>query len=283
MFAKGFPSDEQEFVRRKGTLRILEKSLVDSTSRTKIFDLWLINDLSDTVRARVKIPLEEMRKFPVALLVVGIETGKDVVNMIEGYDSVIVVGVDYPFEGVFDFAGWNAVKTSYAFREMAFRTIPQLLLCLDWISMQPQVDTTNITMVAVSFGVFTAVPAAAIDRRVDKLVVVQAGGDIAKVLDANAERLGFPVPSWLAGWIGQIIFSPFEPNRYIGLLSPRPVLIISGNADSFFPPESVQSLFDQAADPKEWIRHQSKHVAPNERELILELTQIVGRKLYGSQ
>jgi fermentation-respiration switch protein FrsA (DUF1100 family) len=200
--------------------------------------------------------------------------------MISGFDSVIVFGMDYPFKGEMDFSGWKSIATALALREAGYKTIPQLLLCLDWLCTLPEVDTSNITIAAVSFGVFTAIPAAVLDQRVDHLVVIQGGGDLYSVFSANAERLKFPLPPFLAGWVGMIILAPFEPNDYIGKLSPRPFLLVSGESDKLFPISSVQSLFDHAKEPKEWIKHKSTHIAPDARELILELTEIVGKKLY---
>lgn len=277
----------REFHAHKGMLREVHVADVESSATTRTQDFSLINDRGDTVRGSLRLPRTEGGRFPVAFLVVGIETGKEVVTMIEGYDSVIVVGVDYPFEGSvngagpYDFAGWNAVKTVFALRETGFKTVPQLLLCLDWLFSHPRVDTTDVSVVAVSFGVFTAILAAVIEKRVARLVVVQAGGNLSHVIAANSRRLEVPVPAWLAGWLGASILAPFEPNRYIGAIAPRPVLIVSGKSDTFFPQASVESLFHHAGEPREWIRHPSEHVMPGERELILELTDIVAQRLYG--
>lgn len=270
----------KEFLESKPSLKRLETRLLDSTNISTTHDVFLITSESETIRVRIRIPEAKNKTFPVAFLVVGIETGRRVVGMIEGYDSVVVVGIDYPYSGLFDFSGWNAIRTSLELRKMAFKTIPQMFLCFDWLSTLPQVDTNDITVIAVSFGVFTAIPAAVIDKRVDRLVVVQAGGDMYQILRANVERLEFVLPTWLAAWSGEIIFAPFEPNRYVGSFSPRPLLIVSGETDSFFPPSSVQSLYDHANHPKEWIQHASGHVMPTERELIFELTKIVGKRLY---
>lgn len=272
-----------EFREHKG---VLDNSIMicsDTSATTITCDFILINDKADTVVGRIRLPRTDHGKFPVAFLVVGIETGKDVVQMIEGYDSVIVVGIDYPFSGPYDFAGWNAVRTAFALREAGLKTVPRILLCLDWLFNHPLVDTSDVTIIAVSFGVFTAVPAAIIDTRVERLAVVQAGGDLTRIVAASSERLGVPMPSWLAGWLGSWILAPFEPNRYIGGLAPRPLLMISGESDRFFPHASVQSLYDHAHQPKTWIQHKSGHVMPGERELIMELTNIVAQQLYGSR
>lgn len=295
LFAQAPTSLMQEFRDQKGVLRHTMVVRTDSSSTTVTQDFLLINDRADTVRGRMRMPRaaefdsgelarqRQASRFPAAFLVVGVETGKEVVQMIEGHDSVIVVALDYPFVGPYDFSGWNAVRTVFELRETGFKTVPQILLCLDWLFQHPMVDTLDVALIAVSFGVFTAVPAAVIDTRVKRLAIVQAGGDLTEVVAASSERLGAPVPSWLAGWLGGWILTPFEPNRYIGDFAPRPVLIVSGESDLFFPHTSVQSLYDHANEPKEWIRHKSGHVMPGERELILELTKIVAARLYGSR
>lgn len=273
----------QEFRSQKGEL-VKSTILKSDTSQTTITqDFVLINSNADTVHGRIRLPRTDRGRFPVAFLVVGIETGKDVVQMIEGHDSVIVVGIDYPFKGPYDFGGWNAVKTLVALRKTGFITVPNILLCLDWLFTHARVDTTDVTLIAVSFGVFSAVPAAVADERVRRLAVVQAGGDLSKIIAASSQRLDVPLPSWLAGWLGSWVLAPFEPNRYIGGLAPRPVLLVSGETDAFFPPASVKSLFEHASEPKEWIQHKSGHVMPGEREHIMELTNIVAERLYGSR
>lgn len=270
-----------EFRERKGIL--VNATLVpgESTTATTIYDFSLVNDRGDTARGSIRLPKVREGHFPVAFLVVGVETGKAVVKMIEGYDSVIVVGIDYPFKGPYDFSGWNAVTSAFAMRAAAYRTVPQILLSLEWLLHHPLVDTNDITIIAVSFGVFTAIPAAVIEKRVHRLAVVQAGGDLAKIIAANSERLSVPLPAWLAGWLGGWILAPFEPNRYIGAFAPRPVLIVSGEGDILFPLSSVESLFEHASQPKEWIKHHSSHVMPGEQELINELTRLVAKRLYG--
>lgn len=272
-----------EFNEGKGNLMQVLLAAVESTATTITNDFVLINDRHDTVKGRMRLPRAPSGRFPLAMLVVGLETGKEVVKMIEGYDSVLVVAIDYPFTEPYDFSGLNAFKTVFALHDAGYKTVSQLCLCLEWLQHHPRVDTGDITMIAVSFGIFTALPAAVMEENVHRLVIVQAGGDLSRIIAANAVRLDMPLPAWLAGWLGGWVLAPFEPNRYIGAFAPRPVLIVSGETDALFPQASVQSLYDHANEPKEWIRHRSKHVMPGERELINELTQIVAERLYGER
>jgi hypothetical protein len=277
--------DGREFSERKGNLVEAWFTASDSTEATITHTFFLINDRNDTVRGSIRRPrnVECDERYPVALLVVGIETGRRVVTMIEGYEHVIVVGIDYPGDAVLDVAGSGAIRSIRRMRSVGFRTVPQIGLCVDWLSSLSHVDTNSITLVAVSFGVFTGVVATSIDPRIDRLVVVQGGGNLATIIAANAERLGVGLPSWMAGWIGQIVLAPFEPNRYVGNVSPRPMLLVSGESDRFFPRSSVESLYEHAREPKQWIRHHSGHVMPGEQELVRELTNLVAERLYGEK
>ncbi len=258
----------------------MQLTFIEEGATTRTFDFLLHSTKEDSISGRIRIP-KAQGSFPAALLCVGIETGKEVIAMIEGHDSVLLMAVDYPFEGEWDFRGWAAVGTTFRLRTMAFRAIPLLLNCLDWLLQQQEVDANDVTVVAVSFGVFTGVPAAVIDQRVKQLVVVQAGGNLSAVIASNAERLGAPVPSWLAGFLGSAILAPFEPNKYVPSLSPRFLFMINSEGDKLFPKESAESLYENARQPKELIWHRSKHVAPGEKELIRELTNIVVKRLYG--
>jgi fermentation-respiration switch protein FrsA (DUF1100 family) len=56
-------------------------------------------------------------------------------------------------------------------------------------------------------------------------------------------------------------FRDLRPVEQIGQLSPRPVFIIQGTADSAIPPDSAQRLYDSAGEPRLlWIEHGAGHV-----------------------
>ena len=280
LFGQSYYNFRDGFLDRKGEIVSMTLTLKEESPLTQTFDFLLRSTKDDSLTGRMRIPRGN-GPFPAALLCVGIETGKEVIEMIEGQDSVLLVAADYPFEGEWDFKGWKALETTFDLRSTGFRTVPLLLNCLDWIFDQENVDEQDVTVVAVSFGAFTGVPVAVIDARVKQLVVVQAGGDLSGVIAHNSEKWGVAMPSWLAGWFGGGILAAFEPNKYIPHLSPRRLLVVSGEGDSFFPPFSIESLLDHARDPKEHVVHASRHVMPGERALVGELTNIVVQRIYG--
>lgn len=279
-YAQSYYNFRDGFLDRKGEIISVTLEPIEEAPLTRTFDFKLHSDADDSLTGRIRFPRGN-GPFPAALLCVGIETGREVIEMIEGQESVILMAIDYPFEGDWDFKGWAAVGTTFELRSAGMRTVPLLLNCADWLLQRPEVDRSDLTMVAVSFGAFTAIPAAVIHRGVKQLVVVQAGGDLSGVIAHNSERWGVAIPSWLSGWLGGAILAPFEPTKYIPHLSPRSLIMINGTGDSFFSRESAEALFEAAREPKEIIWHKQEHVAPGEKELIRELTNIVARRIYG--
>lgn len=160
------------------------------------------------------------------------------------------------------------------------KTIPSMLLALDYLTAYPNVDTNDVAVATVSFGTFVGVPVAVLHPKVNRLIVVQGGGDIAAIVSANAERLEMPLPPKISGWLGELFLLLFEPNRYIADLSPRQLLMVSSPGDLLFPDESARSLYDHAKEPKEIIWHTSKHVMPGAHDIVKELTDIVVEKVY---
>lgn len=128
-----------------------------------------------------------------AFLVAALETGRTVVDLIPRYDDLIVVSLDYPIS-VESITLGNALQEISALRQGGAQTVAGILLTLDWLLTLPVVDVKDVTLIAVSFGVFTAIPAPAVDTRITRLVILQGGGDLSRVISANAARLGLPLP-----------------------------------------------------------------------------------------
>ncbi len=276
------PKSLRYFAKFVDSVAVAKEETVQVTSKTVTIDFTLISaHESDTVRGRIRMPKGGTRQSPLAFLAVGLETGKNVVGMIEGHDSVIVASMDYPFEEELDFSGIKGFFKLFAVRDKAEETVRMMLMCVNWLLSKPLVKKDNVTMIAVSFGVFTAVPVAVIEQRISRLVVVQAGGDLSLILKTNAERVGTFLPIWLAGMIGSAVLGKFEPNDYIKFFSPRPVLVIGTETDKIFPKESIESLFQHAKEPKEIVWHKGEHVVPGQEDVIRELTNIVAKRLYG--
>jgi pimeloyl-ACP methyl ester carboxylesterase len=72
----------------------------------------------------------------------------------------------------------------------------------------------------------------------------------------------FALVGWFARWMSALRHGCRFPNveRAVRRIGPRPLLMIHGEKDSYIGPEIAQSLFRQAAEPKEiWIVPDAKH------------------------
>lgn len=279
---RSVPAHLREFAEADYTVTDARQETVKVDASTITIDFSLSGRDGMSVRGRLRVPRTARSPHPLAFLTVGLETGKEVVGMIEGYDSVMVASIDYPFRSGLDFSGLGGLLRLLEVNADAARSISSTLFCLEWLLQKPEVDTANVSLVAVSFGVFSGVPAAVLEQRISRLVIVEAGGDLELIIMANAKRLGSFLPPWLAGLIGQFVLGRYDPDHYIDDFAPRPVLIVASAADEFFPEESIHSLYQRARQPKEILWHQQAHVMPDQQDRIRELTRLVAQKLYGN-
>jgi hypothetical protein len=268
------------FLYEKGIFTSAERQEIARDSLTRTSDFTLKGSKGLTVRGRLRIPTRGRPPYPAVLIAPGIETGQLVIELLDERPAVIVMAIQYPYGGDIDFSGFKAISTLLELRETGMKTVPSMLLALDYLTANPNVDTNDVAVATVSFGTFVGVPVAVLHPKVSRLIVVQGGGDIAAIVAANAERLEMPLPPKVSGWIGKLFLLPFEPNRYIADFSPRQLLMVNSPGDLLFPDESARSLYDHAREPKEIIWHKSKHVMPGELEIIKELTDVVVERVY---
>ncbi len=252
---------------------------IESTNATDTQDFSLENDAGKQFLGRIRIPVKK-GKYPVAFLVAALETGRTVVDLIPQYDDLIVVSLDYPLS-VEPITLGNALQEISALRRGGAETVAGILLTLDWLLTLPVVDVKDVTLIAVSFGVFTAIPAAAVDARITRLVILQGGGDLSRVISANASRLGLPLPPKITAWLGSLFLSPFEPSSYIAQVSPRPVIIVASQDDAYFPRSTVEFLYRRAKEPKELIWFSGEHLGLEKVAMLQEFTLFIVKKLYG--
>lgn len=276
----------EEFKQAKGRLGMASYQIVSQDALTRTYDFRLGDDATgQIINGRFRVP-QKHGKYPVVFVLAAFESGKDVVDLLEGCDGLAIVSIDYPIQQP-DLSLLNLVPQLTALHDQGVESVGHILLTLDWLAGTPphetpeEMDSKNLTVAAVSFGTFTAIPAAAMDPRVSRLAVIQGGGDLPAIVEANAARLQLPLPPIAMGWLARRYLSDFEPNRYIGMMSPRPVVIFASENDTDFPRATTQSLLDHAGDPKQIFWHPGEHFGFNKVPLIHELSRLALDKLYG--
>jgi hypothetical protein len=270
------------FLHRKGRLVHSERHAHITSSRTTVSDVLLRSDSGAVAQARMRVP---HRAGPLTglLLVVGLETGRKVIDLVEDRDDLVMLAVDYGWgDKQFDITTLpKFCRTMAELRALNADTVPRLLLGLDHLCSEPKVDPRHVMVIGVSYGSYFALPVAALDARVSRLILVQGGGELGAVLAANAGRWQAPLPPWAVAAVGETLFLPYQPERWIGRIAPRQVTFVASRTDPEFPVAAVEAVYALAGQPKQIIWHDTPHVAPDAAHIIAELSRVVLRQHLG--
>ena len=143
---------------------------------------------------------------------------------------------------------------------------------------------THLGVMAYSMGAVVAIMCCAKNADVEALVSDSAFATHWSVVDYNVRRT-FPLPSapfvWIAdylmGWRAGYRFHQVEPLREIGLIAPRPVLIIHGGKDSMVDPRDATRLYEAAGEPKElWVVPEADHCGAYFVDRVTYTRRVIG-------
>jgi uncharacterized protein len=127
---------------------------------------------------------------------------------------------------------------------------------LDWLDEESTVDPRRIGAFGFSNGGYILAQVAAHDRRLRAIVLAATPTDMIAQARWEYRRYGFvsTIPAtWALRWSGLPVDDD-PPVRVVGLIAPRPVLVIGGAADATVPASMVRDLFNAAREPKRlWI------------------------------
>ncbi len=125
-----------------------------------------------------------------------------------------------------------------------------------------------VGVLGISMGAAATIIAAAESQDIAALVADSAFAHLEGVMRKKIPEFApvrWLVPfGWLSVLIGELLaggrLRRLRPVDYVGRLSPRPVLFIHGEKDSYIPHEQPGELFGAAGDPKEiWTAPGSDH------------------------
>ena len=134
---------------------------------------------------------------------------------------------------------------------------------LDWLLAQPEVDPWRVSVVGYSFGAWVGLVQAQADLRV---TAVAAVGLAAWHYDETFARTRQIAELGTDTW-------PFDPGLLQGFT--RPKLFVSGEQDSFAPPQALRRFVDRLPEPK------TLHVLPGTDHFFLRREREVGDLVAG--
>jgi len=265
---------QERFVDLYGGLKKADVVSVEQSDSHRLYEVRLDNGDGLTVYGLLKVPEDLDGRCPAMLILGGVRTGRRTIEYLRGTRGVILLALDYPYEGKTErLSPWEFVRAIEPIRRAVIRTVPAAMLAVDYLLTRDDVDGDRIMVVGGSVGAVFAPAVAATDRRVAAAAMLFGAADLQALMRANLELPG--VIAGPASWLGAVLTSPVEPAKYIGRVSPRPVYMLNGTGDPRMPEHCSRQLHDAAREPKtiRWI--DTGHV--NIREV--EFHQLVSREL----
>jgi len=138
-----------------------------------------------------------------------------------------------------------------------------LKAAIDYLASLDEVDKSRLCLLGSSAGAAVSVYVTANDPRVSSLVTFACPANFgfladkqrAKALIDHFRSIGLirdkDFPPSVDGWLDG--FNTVSPLRWIGRISPRPLLLIHGDKDDLVPVEHAHTLYEHAREPKELV------------------------------
>jgi uncharacterized protein len=165
-------------------------------------------------------------------------------------------------------------KDVYATRELLLQTAVDLRRAVDYLQTRKEIDPKRISYLGFSMGGILGSIVCGVDDRIQSPILALAGGnwkvmgETSKLPAAENARKAFAAgaPNMVS------VLEPLDPVRWVGQISPRPVLFINGNADTVVPVAAGKALQEAAGPGKEVFIYKGDHVPQG-----IELTRVLGR------
>ncbi|MFN8036733.1 MAG: prolyl oligopeptidase family serine peptidase [Acidimicrobiia bacterium] len=160
-----------------------------------------------------------------------------------------------------------AGRTAKGVRAMLQGTVVDLRRALDYLSKRRGCDPHRLAFFGMSMGSFLGAMLAGADSRIRATVLLVGGADWRTFLEQTRgwESVGIDLakfredPVKLNAAVKEL--DPVDPAHWVGRISPRPLLMFNGDADTIVPPDSAKALHRAARKPKDVVWFQGGHGA----------------------
>lgn len=252
-------------------LRLAHQELIDATPSEVLYALEFVQPNGDSVDAYLRQPAEipADATLPGIVLVAGRETGRRAAQVIPGPLEGVVLAVEYPEAIPEDLGAWRLLRRMPSIRRSAYRMPGILTGTAAFLADQPQVDSSRLALVGVSFGVPFAAPAGS-DRLFRGVALHHGGADLGLLFWTNLPIESSPLRA-IAAKLMAWYLRELDPGRHVGEISPVPLLLINGRYDELVPRRSAELLYEAARPPVHqiWLPHD--HLMPGDVDVMREL------------
>jgi len=280
------PDPAPDFLTRKGQLIKVSETYRGRFEETTLIELTLHSSSGLEVALALRVPLTASEPSPLVLLLGGHRTGRDAVRLFPDTKGAVIAAMSYPNADNIDGEGLDLLLDLPEMRRALVDTTPAVLLALDYLLEQEYVDPRHVDLVGVSLGAFLVSIPGALDPRIGRVWLVHGGGDPASVLQHQLrDRFAWlPMRRVTAELLAAVLcVHHLKPERWLGSISPRPVIIVNARDDEALPSASIAALHAAARDPVEIVWTEGQHVTPGRREIVDELTHMILLEVTGNE
>jgi dienelactone hydrolase len=213
----------------------------------------------------------------------GLGTGRRAVEIVPCPPGFALLGLDYPYQGPRRPTRRELMAAIGEIHRAAHATPPGVEAALLWLASRRDMDPRGAVVVGASFGVpFVLRGMADLPRELDAqgrdrgprgvraVALFYGGADLPNLARYRLRERPWWEREVAASTLG-LFFGDLEPSRWVGRVSPRPLLLINGNDDEFVPRASARALERSAGEPKRQIWLPTQHVQPNAEGLLVQL------------
>jgi dienelactone hydrolase len=155
------------------------------------------------------------------------------------------------------------------------------MLAMDYLAQQPYVDATRVELVGGSLGAFLVSVPGALDPRFHRVWLIHGAGDPRGVFaHLLTPYIGFgPLRELTAQLLAAITASHhLRPEKWVGRIAPRPVIVVNARGDESLPAASVAALHQALPENSEIIWTEGPHVRPGRKTVVEGLVALVAER-----
>jgi pimeloyl-ACP methyl ester carboxylesterase len=280
LFIPVLPDPSPGFIARRGELQQVEVTRRWNTPTASFSDIRLTSSSGLQAQLIIRRPRHVTTPRPLVILMGGYQTGRHAVELIQDAHGLVTASIDYPYHGKEATDDIGFLRNVSAIRQALLDTPPVVLLALDYLAQQNYVDAQRIELAGVSFGAFLAAIPGALDPRFKRVWLIHGSGDPPAVFDhLTTDKIKSKPLRWLLTRSFAILIQSryLKPERWVGRISPRPVMLVHARNDPSFPAESIASLHRALHQPYKIIWLGEEHIGVRSRQLIQAITDLISR------
>jgi len=240
-------------------LAVEEKVLEETPTFTRLHVTYA-SAHDQRVTANLWLPKDGKPKHPAVIVQHGYGDSKEVdyvqvpASILAG-KGFVVIAIDAQYHGERKRPGADQALFnvgSLSMRDAFVQTVIDHRRAVDLLQARPEVDPDKIGYWGASMGAFLGSVTCAVEPRIKTVVLVVGGGGLGR-------RLGHEPTA-----VEKDTLAVIEPANWIGLISPRPVLMLNGAEDKVVPRQATEILYAAAQEPKRivWYEGKGHHDVP---------------------